>query len=338
MHCCGVRADIITHSVVYVLQVSEGRERSGGRFRNYVHDTSLTADSFVQVCRGPNIHYTEVTDLKPNTCYHFRLSIEYMGTCLHSPVSSIPTLQGVPDPPAKPRVTYANRVCSFDEQGKEPRVTVQWVPPHDNGGKITKYQVQVKEIKLRPLIPPGDMSESSQAPGSATNTSTSISASATTSASAAAAACSAQSLSRDLEQDLHRQALLASITTAALEALEDPKSAGLEDDEMPPGFIMTKWTPVYCNQSNEAIIEGPSPATVKWLIRVRAMNAGGWSEPSPETSMNYKTNPSLFPAGFIIDQAIKSTRSAISDEEGLTGRPHALGTAPRNQRQTFNGI
>ena len=40
------------------------------------------------------------------------------------------------------------------------------------------------------------------------------------------------------------------------------------------------------------------------MIRVRAQNAAGWGECSPTLGLNYSSHPSLFPAGFQIQQRL----------------------------------
>ncbi len=80
--------------------------------------TNGSSDQYKEVCRGTDILSADVADLKPNTCYHFRLKLTYLGSTLVSESMAIPTLVGVPSVPGKPRIKFFDRPCAFDDGGK----------------------------------------------------------------------------------------------------------------------------------------------------------------------------------------------------------------------------
>ncbi len=321
---------MIAHSIVYVLSVAEGRTRNVGRFRNYVNDVSLTDSSFKAICRGPNIFFAEINDLTPNTCYHFRLSVEFMGSVVDSPVVAVPTSHSVPCAPTKPRASFTNRVCAFAADGKEPRVHVQWYAPEDNGDKVVKYQLQIREIQVTAMVALARLEALSlvSAPLSAAAISSSASAASVSAAGNSTASppspsspstdkframVATTSSAKDEEvkrgkrrggggggEDKMVTAATDMDTVSVLVALNESTVSELEEGDVPPGFDATSWQTVYTNKDIEAIVGGPAASTVMWFLRVKAANAAGWSSSSPALMMSYKTHPSLFPAGFAL--------------------------------------
>jgi hypothetical protein len=83
------------------------------------------------------------------------------------------------------------------------------------------------------------------------------------------------------------------------------------DEMLPDGFISTKWKTVHTHFSNEAVIEGPSHGAIRMLIRVRALNAAGWSDSSPGLNLNYTTHPSLFPTGFEVKDSLQHEQQRL---------------------------
>ena len=195
---------------------------------------------------------------------------------------------------------------------------ISWASCGDNGAKILKYQVQVKEIKSIVLeqreLNLNAKSVSSGPGGSIampfTNPTTTTVNTTTTATATTTAATTASTIGKiDATAMSVAAAKLADHELTATTASDAMVSAAIdtfEDDDLPVGYFATKWTTVYSNKNCEAVIDGPAASTIRWSIRIRAQNAGGWSNPSDSLVMNYKTHPSLFPAGFTMSSLINN--------------------------------
>jgi hypothetical protein len=274
VQCCGVDVNIILTSIVYTLEVAEGRELGNKKFSKYSSEVGAGNMQFKRLCSGPQLYSAEVTDLMPNTCYYFRLSIEYANTRVTSAVSAIPTLQGVPNPPLIPRVKIDVREGHVDTI-EQTKVQLHWSPPFSNGSPVRKYQLQIKEVRVatyKDLVNRDFVSRIADGHGH---------------------------LSSDEEEkgdtdDIvpHDEQLVPG----------RPRS----DDDLGGKLIASDWKTVYKNCHCDTKVGAPSESAIKWFIRVRAQNEVGWSPYSPVLTISFRSHPSLFPAGFTFVQSLSS--------------------------------
>jgi hypothetical protein len=84
-----------------------------------------------------------------------------------------------------------------------------------------------------------------------------------------------------------------------------------DDEELPDGFVSTNWRTVFTHYNNEATVDGPSAGSIKMLVRIRALNSAGWSDPSLALNLNYMTHPSLFPTGFAVKGSVQNEQQRL---------------------------
>lgn len=295
---------------MYSIEIAEGRQWQNGISSRYVTDIYVSDEGFKPVCRGIDTYAAEISDLKANTCYHVRLHIEYHGNRVWSNSIPVPTLQGVPAIPSRPRVEITNRKCSYDPAGKEPRLYVTWTPPNENGSPITKYQVQVREVlsvnKSQQNEPQHFLSIAGGSQSGIFESVDDINDDMLASSIAGEYDISAPPPGRVEPEELdeidkqilshvsrpkHHDHRTEFFNVHTMQAIVPKMQSGKETE-------VKAWETVYSNLRNEAIVMGPSPLALEFHIRVRAQNAVGWSDFGLELKLHARTHPSLFPVAF----------------------------------------
>lgn len=109
--------------------------------------SDLSANEYKVLCRGPKLEELTIEDLKPAQWYHFRVTIEYAGTCVISAPRAFATLCAPPDKPRQPYVyLIMNENDMFTSRNRtQPQVRLTWGPPSGNGSQVVKYHVQIQE-------------------------------------------------------------------------------------------------------------------------------------------------------------------------------------------------
>jgi hypothetical protein len=123
----------------------EGQQWRGGMASKFISD--LSASDYKILCKGPRLEELTIEDLKPAQWYHFRVTIEYAGTCVISAPRAFATLCAPPDKPRQPNVyLIMNENDMFTSRNRtQPQVRLTWGPPVGNGSQVVKYHVQIQE-------------------------------------------------------------------------------------------------------------------------------------------------------------------------------------------------
>ena len=202
--------------------------------------SDIAASDYKLLCKGPHLEEITVEDLKPAQWYHFRVTIEYAGTCVISESRAYATLCSAPDKPKQPYVyLIMNENDMFTSRTRsQPQVRLTWGPPASNGSQIVKYHVQIQEY---------------------------------------------------FQQSPTRKGL----STSSLQSSPYQKACRLST---PAGesLLPEKWKTVYCNLVQTVLLDTPRSGCQAWGIRLRALNASGWSEYSDPLVLDYRSHPNLF--------------------------------------------
>lgn len=152
---CGVDVAVVADSVNYIVEGCEGQQWRGGMASKFVSD--LSASEYKVLAKGPQLEGVAIEDLKPAQWYHFRVTIEYAGTCVTSTPRAFCTLCSPPDKPVEPYVyLIMNENAMFTNRSRsQPQVRLTWGPPACNGSQIVKYHVQIQEYYDQSTSKPG---------------------------------------------------------------------------------------------------------------------------------------------------------------------------------------
>lgn len=297
VHFCGSSTTKVPDTVLYTLEVAEGVEWKPGVASKFISD--LTATNFRQICRSPSCAAVVVEGLRPGTWYHARVAVEYAGVRVVSESLSCHTHRSTPKPPQRPRA-YIIPVASATDPTVDatPQVLLTWAAPPANGGStITAYQVQFKESVLESVAYPSNQVTPSPALGTPSPALT----------AALMAKARAERAEKEAKIKMKSKAVKKALSNASAQAANRVYEASgmlasnslTEAKSFTPSSyqqlaITSKWTVIYYNLGNKLRLSAPRTGTVAWHFRVRAKNAEGWSEFSPELIMNGLSLPSLF--------------------------------------------
>jgi hypothetical protein len=309
--------------VEYILEVAEGCEWKGGKSAHFV--TDLTVETYRQLWRGRVPKPVGVFDLQPGMRYYARVAVEYLGNRHVSEALCFHTSACPPTAPLIPRAYISPPTNQIDPSADyPPNILLKWSNVKPNGSEVMHFQVQMQQVLLSAAAPQSE----------------------------AFSPLLAKRLNHvKTEKKILRGGKWVSLPSpkaavAAAAAAAEPRSAApyFQDQTL----IITRWTDIFCHLDKKVKLCPPPPGVIEWRFRVRARNALGWSNFSPELCLHNRSHPTLFSAEYppeYVGEALRlcsyspsSPTPIISDsfypaQQLLSSASESLSPPPHQQQQ-----